>query len=237
MKYEEEETILKHIEAFVDTLNGRYRDYCSDKFLCGVLWRRMCRDSYNDEDRCRAVAAISGDRSATYDAARPIFENLLERHCGVRCNGHHVAQEFGVFMNDALVGQRKSTAADGNADCAIHVPTSPVEPSEKRVGICFGPAFTLAAELVRLELENATIKFPLWPTDLLHALTVLQEEVGELSQASLQLVYEPDKSSRAAVLKEVIQVAAMALRFTASIYRYEHTPSSQHGQNVAVGPQ
>ncbi len=45
------------------------------------------------------------------------------------------------------------------------------------------------------ELFRAREKFPTWPSDPLHAIAVVGEEFGELTKATLQHVYEPQKSS------------------------------------------
>lgn len=84
---------------------------------------------------------------------------------------------------------------------------------------------------IRDELRTAMAKFPRWPTDPLHALAVLQEEVGELSKAVLQHTYEPHKNvTRDDIHAEAIQCAAMCLRFLLSLQRYDFTPSQQHRQ-------
>lgn len=88
-----------------------------------------------------------------------------------------------------------------------------------------------AAALAVGEVVRATTKFPTWPTDPLHALAVLQEEVGELTKEVVQLTYEPHKSSLAAVRVEAIQTAAMALRFLMSLDRYTFLAGQQHSQN------
>lgn len=62
---------------------------------------------------------------------------------------------------------------------------------------------------VLVELERATAKFPEWPTDPFHALAILTEEVGELSQTLLKARYE---GAASADRSEAVQVAAMALR-------------------------
>jgi hypothetical protein len=46
---------------------------------------------------------------------------------------------------------------------------------------------TLIIDEVLAELERATSKFPTWPTDPFHALSVLGEEYGELQKSVLQL--------------------------------------------------
>jgi hypothetical protein len=79
------------------------------------------------------------------------------------------------------------------------------------------------------ELNKAQSKFPLWPTDPIHALGIGQEEAGELQQAILEFTYEPhkDNASKEQVRKEAIQVAAMAYRFLLHLDQYKFTPSEQ----------
>lgn len=80
------------------------------------------------------------------------------------------------------------------------------------------------------ELERAIAKFPTWPTDALHAVSVVGEEYGELVKAVLQLTYEPHKTSIAEVRKEAIQTAAMAIRFVRSLERYDYERGEMHTQ-------
>lgn len=84
---------------------------------------------------------------------------------------------------------------------------------------------------IAVEFRNATGKFPSWPTDPLHALAVVGEEFGELSQATLQCVYEPVKSDIEDVRKEAIQTAAMAVRFLMSLDDYQFRRGIQHKQD------
>jgi hypothetical protein len=76
------------------------------------------------------------------------------------------------------------------------------------------------------------VKFPEWPTDPLHAAGVLNEEAGELNKAVLQQMYEPHKNKNGLqdVRDEAVQTAAMALRFIASLDKYDWTPGMQHTQ-------
>ena len=80
------------------------------------------------------------------------------------------------------------------------------------------------------EIEKAVRKFPTWPTDPLHAIAVLGEEYGELTQAVLQSVYEPHKSGPDQVRLEAIQTAAMAIRFLISLDEYKYVRGDQHKQ-------
>jgi NTP pyrophosphatase (non-canonical NTP hydrolase) len=80
------------------------------------------------------------------------------------------------------------------------------------------------------EMFRAKDKFPLWPSDPLHAIAVIGEEFGELTQATLQCTYEPNKSDVDDVQDEAIQCMAMLLRFMLSIDEYEFEKSEQHKQ-------
>lgn len=80
------------------------------------------------------------------------------------------------------------------------------------------------------EMFRASNKFPTWPTDPLHAIAVVGEEFGEMTQATLQHVYEPRKSDREDVRKEAIQSMAMHLRFLLSLDDYEFSEAVQHKQ-------
>jgi NTP pyrophosphatase (non-canonical NTP hydrolase) len=81
------------------------------------------------------------------------------------------------------------------------------------------------------EIGRATVKFPTWPTDPIHAAAVLAEEAGELQKAILQAVYEPHKSGPSDVRTEAIQTAAMAIRFIESLDVYEYRRCPQHTQH------
>ena len=83
---------------------------------------------------------------------------------------------------------------------------------------------------VYTELERAIRKFPTWPTDPLHAVAVVGEEVGELVKEVLQFTYEPHKTTWDEVRKEAVQAAAMAIRFCRSLDLYTATPGVQHLQ-------
>jgi NTP pyrophosphatase (non-canonical NTP hydrolase) len=98
-------------------------------------------------------------------------------------------------------------------------------------------AAAVASECVLIEMERAMLKFATWPTDPLHALAVLGEEVGEineafgrLTKATLQHTYEPHKAALADVREEATQTGAMVLRFLMSLDRYEFAGSAQHTQ-------
>ncbi len=91
--------------------------------------------------------------------------------------------------------------------------------------------YETANTLIKTELEKATNKFPLWPTDPIHAMAVLGEEFGELTKDVLQLTYEPGKTTKENLRIEAIQTAAMAIRFLMSIDTYMFEEQDQHEQN------
>lgn len=80
------------------------------------------------------------------------------------------------------------------------------------------------------EMKRAVKKFPLWPSDPIHAAAVVQEEAGELVQAANECCWEPGKCTRAEMRQEAVQVAAMAFRFLLSFERYEFKAGAQHEQ-------
>lgn len=84
------------------------------------------------------------------------------------------------------------------------------------------------------ELSRAIEKFPTWPTDPIHAVAVIAEEVGELQKSVLESVYEPYKGSREEIRAEAVQAAAMLIRFLYSFdgKRYEYYRSKQHEQDM-----
>ena len=88
------------------------------------------------------------------------------------------------------------------------------------------------------ELKRAITKFPTWPDDPLHAVGILNEEVGELNKAVLQAVYDAtgNQHQDAELLKrveeEAVQVSAMATRFLRSIDDYRYVPSNGHVQHL-----
>jgi NTP pyrophosphatase (non-canonical NTP hydrolase) len=87
-------------------------------------------------------------------------------------------------------------------------------------------------EEVMAELRRATVKYPTWPSDPLHALAVLGEEFGELTKAMLQMTYEPEKATVEEVREEAIQTAAMAIRLAISLDQYEYVQGEQHSQTI-----
>lgn len=82
------------------------------------------------------------------------------------------------------------------------------------------------------ELSYAMKKYPEWPTDPLHAIGVVAEEVGECQREIMLMTYEPAKSNNHKVRAEAIQMAAMAIRFIASIDKYEYRPCANHKQDA-----
>lgn len=72
------------------------------------------------------------------------------------------------------------------------------------------------------ELTRAESLHPNWPSDPIHAVAVLVEEVGELTQKCLQATHEPRKGVTIdEVREEAVQAAAMGLRFLVNFHRYQ----------------
>lgn len=69
------------------------------------------------------------------------------------------------------------------------------------------------------ELHRAEKKFPGFPTDSIHAASILTEESGELQKACNEWVYENGDFKE--IEKEAIQTAAMGLRFLFNLTKYK----------------
>ena len=69
-----------------------------------------------------------------------------------------------------------------------------------------------------LELSSAEQKFPVWPTDLIHAAGIMCEEAGETMQAALDWYYCFDDIEK--LKRELVQVGAMAMRCLKNIDQY-----------------
>ncbi|MDR2744410.1 MAG: hypothetical protein LBB66_04340 [Desulfovibrio sp.] len=68
------------------------------------------------------------------------------------------------------------------------------------------------------ELVEASEKHPDWPSDVVHAAAILQEEAGELIQAALDYYY--GKGDKRRLIEETVQCGAMAIRFLLNIENY-----------------
>lgn len=67
-----------------------------------------------------------------------------------------------------------------------------------------------AVSLILDEVQRATNKHPHWPGDIIHAVSIMNEESGEAIRAALDHVYAGKSIEE--VKKELIQTGAMAIR-------------------------
>lgn len=87
--------------------------------------------------------------------------------------------------------------------------------------------------LIAAELQRAKVKFPTWPTDPLHAMGVVNEEIGELNKAVLETCYSKvclPASVIDKVRSEAVQSAAMLRRFIEGLEAYKFLPVEQYEQ-------
>ena len=81
---------------------------------------------------------------------------------------------------------------------------------------------------VLAEVDAATAKWPGWPTDPTHAIAILQEELGEATRAVCQATYEGKGGETLEdARQEIVQAAAMCLRWLANFGNYVIRPSER----------
>jgi len=83
------------------------------------------------------------------------------------------------------------------------------------------------------EFLRALNKFPNWPTDPVHAVAIIQEEIGELTQAILENIYEPTKSNLDNIEIEAVQCGAVIVRFLLALPYYQYNFSIQVNQGMS----
>jgi hypothetical protein len=78
--------VSKKTADFIVNLNGRFKEFVSDKFLQVYLEKEFMEEYYLSPNRSLANIA--------YSASSYLFESILEYGCGALGNGHHVAQSY-----------------------------------------------------------------------------------------------------------------------------------------------
>lgn len=104
--------------------------------------------------------------------------------------------------------------------------TDPLDAITRRAGAAKMTTQDIIKDIL-IELEYAESIHPQWPTDPLHAVAVLGEEFGELTQAVLDVVYSPARGNLNHVREEAIQTAAMAIRFLINMEKYRYERAAQ----------
>ena len=75
------------------------------------------------------------------------------------------------------------------------------------------------SSLFLTELLEAEEQHPGWPQDVIHAAAIASEEKGELLKASIDFYF--GRGSREELIKEAVQMGAMATRFLMHVEDYE----------------
>jgi hypothetical protein len=98
----QEAILLPIIQSFVASLDGRFHEFVSDKFLEQLLLYGFNKNHRFDQDCSRAKAILNGVSGIGYDVGCYVFENLLENGCHARLNGHQAAQSFDRYCVEKL---------------------------------------------------------------------------------------------------------------------------------------
>ena len=181
------------------------------------------------EQNARLLQALGQIRNATLDEVALV--------CGQGPGPEHVPGELASTIRAMKDSVPACTGTDGPAgagmsrDMAVDTGSGGLRDRSMVAQTGVGAVVCNEWQSVMDEVARATRMFPTWPTDPLHALSILGEEFGELTKAVLQTAYEPHKVKEGELRTEAVQTAAMALRFLASLERYEFAPSAQHVQS------
>ncbi|CNH75428.1 hypothetical protein [Yersinia bercovieri] len=166
----------------------------------GLLRRGMDIDIVTD----KAVAVINkteSDRKKAQRTAEAFQKAQLEteRERGVNAgwyNYHPFGSYFAINFNLSVRRPDKAT-------CAQYA--------------------TISAEIIGETIRASKIH-PKWPTDALHAVSILTEESGELMKAAIE--YHYNNGDIEAVREEAVQTGAMAMRVLMNIDKYNR-PSDE----------
>ncbi len=90
-------------------------------------------------------------------------------------------------------------------------------PEQIRLG---GETYSHALTLSRKALNAAIDKYPWWPADLNHGLTILAEEFGETSKAVYDYTWSDGPIDD--IVEEAAQTAAMAVRLLQHALHIRH---------------
>lgn len=86
-------------EEFVQSLQGRYNAYVSDKFIIAFLVDNFYKQYF--ELRLHGVEDTNISlTNVAYNSSIYLFETLLEGGCGVIMNGHNAAQNFSMLFTE-----------------------------------------------------------------------------------------------------------------------------------------
>ncbi len=94
LNYMNIEDLKKVTDTFInEQLNGRFKEFVSDKFIKVYLETWVIRHVINSKKSLG---------NAAYAAASQLFEYYLESGCDAQCNGHHVAQSFAKHFEEKV---------------------------------------------------------------------------------------------------------------------------------------
>ncbi|EMZ5860596.1 hypothetical protein ABEH95_002995 [Yersinia enterocolitica] len=96
--------------------------------------------------------------------------------------------------------------------------------TNRRAGLLIRGRYRFILTEIIDEAVRASEIHPKWPTDALHAVSILTEESGELMKAAIE--YHYNNADIEAVREEAVQTGAMALRVLLNIDKYKR-PSDE----------
>lgn len=194
LKAEQPSRFVRHWESVIDAVSAT-----------AAGERVSCVGIFNpDIETDRAIAAINKTEADRKEAQRT-------------AEAFQKAQPKEEQVRDVNAGWHKYYPIDSyiTINCAPFA-------SHSEVAIC-AQQWSLSAEIIN-EATRASKIHPKWPTDAVHAVSILTEESGELMKAAIE--YHYNNGDIEAVREEAVQTGAMALRVLMHIDKYKR-PSDE----------
>jgi hypothetical protein len=187
----------------------------------GGRWPQHHEDALHEAVEAARPALAQPEPEGVTDAASRVAHYLEQRRL-IRGLDPEVIHALHAGTDEP----RQVTLTASDLEALTHFARPTIEPV---------PVYERWLQAVAEELAKAQAKHPEWPTDPLHAIAIIGEEFGELTQAVLQVTYEPGKSLITDVQREAVQTAAMALRFLQSMDAYVYADDTNtHRQDNAL---
>ncbi|MFM1347331.1 hypothetical protein WFP14_12270 [Yersinia proxima] len=175
------------------------------------------------------INAVSATSAGEFVSAPGVFDCKLETERAVAAI-NKTESDRRKALKTAEAFQKAQPKAepvkDVNAGWSNHHPFDTLASSDRVFLVCelnHKPDTCANYIPISIEIVDEAIRaseiHPRWPTDALHAVSILTEESGELTKAAIE--YHYNNGDIEAIREEAIQTGAMALRVLLNIDKYK----------------